>query len=48
MTRRHIRSVVAGSSSVLHLDLGDKDIDSAALLVEEAAPLDATAPRSCD
>ncbi len=38
--RRHIRSVVAGNSTVLNLDLSDKELDSAALLVEEAARLD--------
>jgi HEAT repeat protein len=41
MLRRNIRSVVAGHSTVLNLDLGDREIDSSALLVEEAARLDA-------
>jgi HEAT repeat protein len=39
--RRHLRSVAAGRTMVLNLELGDKEIDSAALLVAEAAPLEA-------
>lgn len=43
--RRHIHSVAAGNSPVLNLDLNDKEVDSAELLVEVAAPLD---PDSAD
>jgi hypothetical protein len=41
LIRRHIRSVIAGNSTVLNLDLNDKEVDSAALLAEEAAHLKA-------
>jgi HEAT repeat protein len=44
MMRRQIRSVVAGNSTVLNLDLSDREIDAAALLAEEAAPLDVDSP----
>jgi HEAT repeat protein len=41
LIRRHIRSVISGTGTVLRLDLNDTEVDSAALLVEEAAQLQA-------
>jgi HEAT repeat protein len=39
LIRRQIRAVAAGNSLDLRLDLNDQDVDSAAMLVEEAARL---------
>lgn len=40
LVRRHLRIVAAGKSEVLKVELNDGEVDSAALLVELAAPLD--------
>ncbi len=40
LIRRQIHSVTTGTSQVLSLDLNGREIDVAALLVKEAAPLD--------
>lgn len=42
--RHQIRSVAAGRSTVLNLDLGDREMDASALLAEEAASLDVDSP----
>src|SRR4029077_14291050 len=39
LIRRQIRAVAAGSSTELRLDLNDQEIDSAALLAQEAEHL---------
>jgi len=40
LLRRHIRSVVAGKADRLNIDVADRDIDPATMLIEEAASLD--------
>ncbi|TMD36280.1 MAG: HEAT repeat domain-containing protein [Chloroflexi bacterium] len=40
LVRRHLRIVAAGKSEVLKVELTDGEVDSSALLVEFAAPLD--------
>ena len=40
LLRRHLRAVVAGKGNALNLDLYDHEIDTAALIVEAAAPLE--------
>jgi HEAT repeat protein len=41
LIRRHIRSVLSGNGTILRLDLNDAEVDSAAVLVEQAAQLQA-------